>query len=174
MTGHAAPFWGCPNSETNQHLRGNKDQTNWPKGIAGFRLTETRVAGPQSPWKLYAPGSVGSQALLGIPYVRSLRYDPELARASRVWPFETGVCSVTRPDPRQWRILHAEICPSLFCRDVQSGEVKDEVQVKTLAAILGALDELDELSALFECPAGLSDEARKTVETEEGWILGVR
>ena len=174
ITDHAAPFWACPHSEVNPHLWQCRDGQNWPHGIGCFRLTETRVPGPQSPWKLYAPGSVGSQALLGIPYLRSLRYDPELQRASRVWPFETGFCPIERPAPRQWRILHAEIYPSLFQRRIQPGEVKDEVQVKTLATILGAMDELDELSCLFACPTDLSAEARRVVEAEEGWMLGVR
>jgi len=31
------------------------------------------------------------QALLGIPWVHSLRFDPRLSAFSRVWPSETGL-----------------------------------------------------------------------------------
>ena len=43
--------------------------------VGEFRITEERVkwSGVKSQWQLYGAGSVGSQTLLGIPYVRKLR-----------------------------------------------------------------------------------------------------
>jgi hypothetical protein len=41
-------------------------------------------------WKLFGNGSVGGQALLGIPRLSALRNDEVLEPVFRVWPFETG------------------------------------------------------------------------------------
>lgn len=64
----------------------------------------------QEVWKLYGAGSVGSQALVGIPVVRRLRYDPRFHAFSRVWPFETGFTRQPTPDGGP-SIVHAENFP---------------------------------------------------------------
>ena len=69
-----------------------------------FREVELALHGVQSVWKLYGAGSIGSQALLGIPRVASLRDDPALAEVSAVWPFEPTDAA---------RIAHVEIWPEL-------------------------------------------------------------
>ena len=51
---------------------------------------------------------------------------------------------------------------------------QSQLQVRNLAMTFGALDEIEELSSLFDCPSDLSQEDRNRVEKEEGWILGVR
>ena len=141
----------------------------------GDRLDELRVTdkwlhGPQSPWKLYAPGSVGSQALLGIPRLAELRHTPELASLSHVWPFETGL---RVPDFQGYSIVHAEIYPSLIPVDPKPDQIKDAEQVKALAHYFHKADETGDLRALFEGPATLTKKQRRQVEDEEGWILGV-
>ena len=124
-------------------------------------------------WKLFQNGSVGSQALLGIPYVAALRNDAVLSPVSRVWPFETGLGALPSRPKRDYLIVHAEIYPSLLPIQPAAGEVKDAVQVRTMAAHFAALDDAGQLSTLFAGPAYLTPEDRETVETEEGWTLGV-
>lgn len=115
--GTHGPFWGRPSS----HVIAGLDET-CPYQVdvpfetrAGVllharRLTETRLPGAQSAWKLYTAGSVGGQALVGIPCVASLRKALDLE--SRVWPFETGFTA--KPAGGTTRIIHAEIWPSVI------------------------------------------------------------
>ena len=81
--------------------------------VAPLRITDKR-AKSDSPFRLFGTGSVGSQVLTGIPRLQSIRFDPEFARCSAVWPFETGWAPSTGtwPDPGV-RIVHAEIYPSV-------------------------------------------------------------
>jgi len=91
LSGMSYPFWGCPKGFTSATLspkkfRG-KPETTFPEK----RLTEKRAKKTQPVWKLFGAGSVGSQSLVGIPYLSRLRCDIRLARVSQVWPFETGL-----------------------------------------------------------------------------------
>lgn len=90
------PFWGHPSPWRNPPLRCLKPTkpTNWSSRseLREFRIVESRMKRvglrPFSAWQLFGNGSVGSQALLGLPRVLELkeRY-PEV---SVIWPFETG------------------------------------------------------------------------------------
>ena len=94
----------------------------------------------QPVWKLFYPGCVGSQTLLGIPYLLELRTDPALAPVSRVWPFEIGLGALPNRSHRDYLVLHAEIYPSLIQVTPKEGEVKDRAQVRELAAYFAELD----------------------------------
>ncbi len=111
-------------------------------------------------WKLYGNGSVGSQTLLGLPHLMALRNDEVLAPVSRVWPFETGLVALPSRANRDYLIVHAEIYPSLLPIQQTAGEVKDALQVRTMASHFAALDDAAELSALFAGPAYLTPEDR--------------
>jgi hypothetical protein len=124
-------------------------------------------------WKLYGNGSVGSQALLGIPHLMSLRSDAVLAPVSRVWPFETGLRELPGRDERSYLVVHAEIYPSLLVNEPGGGEVKDALQVRTMARHFAALDDASELSTLFAGPTQTTKDERERIESEEGWTLGV-
>lgn len=169
ISGGCYPFWGCPpprcESATMSRTKGG------PGHLAEKRLTD--VGNMQPIWKLYGNGSVGSQALLGIPHLTALRNDRVLSPASRVWPFETGFGALPSRPKRDYLIVHAEIYPSLLPIQPTAGEVKDAVQVGTMAAHFAALDDAGELSTLFAGPAHLTPEDRERVEIEEGWTLGV-
>jgi hypothetical protein len=54
------------------------------------------------------------------------------------------------------------------------GEIRDQAQVRNLAEQFAGLDERGELGKLFDRPAGIMDEECQIVESEEGWILGIR
>jgi len=167
-----APFWGCPGSAVRPNLGAKKPKA----GSVGPVLRQRRITEELHPsshpvWKLFTTGSVGSQALLGIPRVAKLRFDPDLEAVSRVWPFETGLRRIKTRAEREWSILHAEIYPSLGVLNARDGEVKDSVQVRAIAEELARRDERGELLTWFEGSGLLSEAERESVESEEGWIL---
>lgn len=172
ISGSAAPFWGCPQSKATEYLQPRKPIKT---ELAEFRLTDLRVRGAQSPWKLFTVGSVGSQILLGIPALKLLKYDPFLEDVSKVWPFE-NFCDFKRLtvgiNPQ---IVHAEIYPSMYKSrmHVKRG-IKDKIQVETTVRIFSELDDSGELVDLFQLPDDLTEDDRMKVITEEGWILGAR
>jgi hypothetical protein len=172
-------FWGRPVTQDVEHLSRRKDAVRYltegtKVGLPEWRDTEAALRQqrrhPHSVWKLFYNGSVGSQALVGIPVVNSLRDDPQLQALSRVWPFEAGVPMSPMGTPS---ILHAEIWPSivdvkpLMARPENDGKVLDEVQVEQLALTFRRHDAAETLADLFAA-------APPEVAEEEGWILGVR
>jgi hypothetical protein len=169
----AFPFWGCPTKRQSARLSSRKTRQFSDEGLAEYRLTERSAKGAQSVWKLAYPGSVGSQALLGITYLARLRDNSEFGGVSRIWPFETGLRPLACREQRDWIILHAEIFPSLFLVRTGPGEIRDEVQVRNLAACFAQLDEKGELAKLFDKPDWVTDKDCHRVASEEGWILGV-
>jgi len=169
--GGNGPFWGCPESQRKPTLSTTKPFST--AGLSEFRHTETAGRGPKSTWQLFYNGSVGSQALLGIPRLATLRWDPALAPSSSVWPFETGA-SLPARETGKGRIIHAEIYPSLVPIRPEPGRVKDALQVEAQARFLAEEDSAGRLHLLFEAPARQLQTALVDVLAEEGWILGVR
>jgi hypothetical protein len=166
------PFWGCPASQKCAFLQPRSSWREPLKVLPEFRETEKQVGAPHSPWKMFTAGSVGSQALVGIPYLNTLVQHPHLRPFTKVWPFETGG-STPQTALGQAAIVHAEIYPSLLKVFPQQGEAKDEAQVKALASHFFELDSKGRLAALFDVPSRLDRRSRRHVEEEEGWILGV-
>jgi precorrin-8X/cobalt-precorrin-8 methylmutase len=168
VSGSCYPFWGCPSTRASATMSCTKGGSGL---LAEKRITD--IGNMQPIWKLFGNGCVGSQALLGIPYLAALRNDAVLAPVSRVWPFETGLGALPGRPMRDYLIVHAEIYPSLLPIQPTEWEVKDAVQVRTMAAHFAALDDTGELSRLFAGPAVLTAEDRERIEREEGWTLGV-
>jgi len=176
VSGGPFPFWGCPEAEATLCLSTRRDGSYGSDSLPEYRLTEHRTRGPQPTWKLSYPGSVGGQTLLGIPCLRELRHHPWLAEAARVWPFETGLRPLGRPAADDWRLLFAEVYPSMLPaagEESDEDEVRDRAQVRRLAAHFAALDGRGRLASLFAGSADLDDAERAAVEREEGWILGI-
>lgn len=171
ISGGAAPFWGCPDAAAGEFLQPTHHRLHEALGLAEKRLADARIKGPQPVWKLVGAGSVGSQALTGIPVVHWLRHHPSLAEACAVWPFETGL-AVARPPARPGIIL-AEVYPSLVRPVLREGEVKDAAQLRTIARHFAALDETGRLVPLFAGDPDFTAEDRVRIEAEEAWILGV-
>ncbi len=173
------PFWGCPASQLHDGLTSRaKGLIAFPFGdLAKLRRTEAAIAGVQETWKLSGAGSVGSQALTGIPRVRALRDDPQLAAVSRVWPFETGFTARPVPDRGPF-VLHAEIWPGIVPaaevghETATTGAIKDQAQVRLMCRWAARHDADGALGAFFADP-GLAPPDRARVDREEGWILGV-
>jgi hypothetical protein len=166
MTGEAFPFWGAPARDAQTMLSVKRVRDHGPSDLPEFRLCEDATKGTSSIWKLYYQGSVGGQALVGMPVIKRLRD----ARAVRLWPFETGWCPLTGSDLADVEAVFAEIYPSMFVAKTEAGVIKDEAQVRAACERFNALDEKFQLGANFG-PAK-DDPRRAIVETEEGWILG--
>jgi hypothetical protein len=171
LSGGPFPFWGCPASQAGPGLTPTKPAGYGPETLAYERACERLLRGAKVAWQLFYTGSVGGQSLTGIPAVAAWRDDPALAAVSRVWPFEVGL---GRLAPGDWRVLHAEVYPSLLPLPEGPG-VKDRRQVEALAWHFARLDAEGRLAELFEGPRGtLEAEERRAIEREEGWILGLR
>jgi len=166
MTGEAFPFWGAPERDAQSTLSTKRPREHGPNDLPEFRLAEAAIKGPTPIWKLYYQGSVGGQALTGLPVIKRLRDQ----RAMRLWPFETGWRPLAPSDLEGVDALIAEIYPSMFAARPTGREVKDEAQVRGACERFNALDEKGQLAPMFG-PAK-DDARREIVEREEGWILG--
>ena len=171
LTGGPFPFWGCPAKDAQTTLQPKKTRPHGPGDLPELRHAELAAKGASPIWKLAYIGSVGSQALLGIPVVRRLK----LARGerARIWPFETGFKALTEADLAGVDVVLAEVYPSLVKPQGATGEIKDLTQVRTLAEHFARLDEAGKLGAAFGPAKGVAAEVVLDAEREEGWILGL-
>lgn len=164
------PFWGRPAHWDFPRIPVRGRARHGPDHPAERRLVERHQSNAQPVWKLYTTGSVGSQVLLGLPALQSLRLTPDLADHIQIWPFQTGLEVPEAP------IVLAEIYPSLLSSLVQrqrrEGEVLDATQVRVNAAAYARLDTASDLAPLFRGPASLTQAERKLICQEEAWILG--
>ena len=170
LTGGPFPFWGVPPKDALTTLQPKKQRPHGPGDLPEFRHAELAAKGASSPWKLFYQGSVGGQAILGIPVVRRLK----LARgeAFQVWPFETGWRALDEAKLAGVEVVAAEVYPSLLKPQPQPGEPKDLAQVRALAEHFAREDEAGRLGALFGPPKDIAADVVLDAEHEEGWVLG--
>ena len=164
MTGEAFPFWGAPERDAQTTLSTKRPREHGKDDLPEFRLVETATKSASPIWKLYYQGSVGAQALTGIPMVKRL-HDASDGRA-KLWPFETGWKPLAGADIEGVDAVFAEMAPEL----IVPASGKDQALTRAVVERLAALDEKNQLAALFG-PAK-DDPRRETVEEEEGWVLG--
>jgi len=169
ISGGPFPFWGCPSHRQTANLSMRKIRA-YDDITPERRRCEAWMPRSQPCWKLYTTGSVGSQALVGIPVLKALRDDPDLTLKTLVWPFETGLGPPDTNDT--WQIILAEVYPSILRIKARAGEVKDAVQVETIARYLAGRDRRGELAGDLAGPDSLSQTDRALIGGEEGWILG--
>jgi hypothetical protein len=169
LTGGPFPFWGCPPKDALTTLQPKRTREHGPERPARVPPRGCGGQGRGSIWKLYYNGSVGGQAIVGIPAARRLK--DARGDAARVWPFETGFKALTEADLEGVLVVIAEVYPSLIKAAPAAGEVKDLAQVRALAEHFAKLDEAGKLAALFAAPKA-SDEVIEAAQAEEGWILG--
>ncbi|MGZ8995390.1 MAG: precorrin-8X methylmutase, partial [Rhodospirillales bacterium] len=172
ISGGPFPFWGCPGTSAGVGLGMTRPEGYGEATFREYRLTDRAAKGPQPVWKLAYNGSVGSQTLLGIAALQRLRHHPWIETVARVWPFETGLAPLQRPEGQDWRILFAEVYPSAF-PIAHSDDVKDARQVRGTLDHLVRLDATGDLGPLFAGPASLGEAERRLIEREEAWILGI-
>jgi len=164
------PFWGCPANLENHDLPA-KGSARSGHGMTERRVVEKVVPKAQSTWKLFTTGSVGSQSLLGLPYLWRLKQKYKDALA--VWPLETGFC---QPDAQ---ITLVEIYPSLrrpnYTRSLEKSfpselyHILDAQQVRWVCDLFEAANETD----LWERAFSVKQKDAMAYEiAQEGWILG--
>jgi hypothetical protein len=175
MTDEARPFWGAPAADVQTWLKSTKP-AHGDDLPPLFRRTETAVqalsgkTAAKSVWQVFGNGTVGSQAIVGIPAARRLL--EELGPKSAVWPFGTGWRTPDAEDLQPLEAMLVEIYPRLYGGDAQPGEVVDQAQVREACEHFARLDEAGRLGALFAPPKAYDEAAVAAVEQEEGWILG--
>ncbi len=171
-----AAFWGCP-----RPLPGLSPKLKvLPDCLAAnpfpsLRQTD-RVAGPgiRSVWQLYGGVTVGSQVLMGVPYLQRLRdrYRERLL----IWPQQTGFVDNPLVTVEGAQILMLEIWPTALRPVYGVGSVRDEQQVRWCTErCLQQQEAPGGLGPWFapRLAAELADTARAAAVDEEGWILGV-
>jgi hypothetical protein len=171
LTGGPFPFWGCPPKDALTTLQPKRSRVHGPDDLPELRHAEVAAKGASSIWKLYYNGSVGGQAILGIPVVRRLK----LARgeAMKIWPFETGWKALTEADLAGVDVVATEVYPSLYKGAALANEVKDATQVRVTAEYFARLDEAGKLGAQFGPAKTAAADIVVDAQHEEGWILGV-
>ncbi len=171
LTDGPFPFWGCPPKEAQTTLTATRLHPHGPDDLPEFRHGEVAAKAASSIWKTYYNGSVGGQALVGIPAVRRLKQ--ARGDAARIWPFETGFKALTEADLDGVEVVLTEVYPSMLKGAALPGEVKDQTQVRVLAEHFAKLDEAGKLGDQFAPPKGTAADVVLDAEHEEGWILGV-
>lgn len=175
--GHHA-FWGVPARRAGRHLASTK-RLSLPPPLVELRTAEAQLRQhglhPFSVWGLLGAGSVGSQALTGIPVLHHLRHAPGLAQRTQVWPFETGLTDEPGSAPSDAIVL-AEVWPSGIAFELEphpqrQHTVKDARQVSALAHHLAARDAAGLLAG--DLRPNLAPEVAAAAQAEEGWVLGV-
>lgn len=169
MTGEAFPFWGCPAKDVQTTLAAKRPRDHGPQDLPEYRRAETAIRGPSPIWKLYYQGSVGGQALTGLPIVKRLK--ERFGDALKLWPFETGWKVLAPSDLDGVSAVACEIYPSMFAGKATGASPKDAEQVRAAAHHFAALDEKSRLATAFG-PAKAHEALAEIVTQEEGWILG--
>lgn len=135
------------------------------------RISDEHARGAKTLWQLAYAGSVGSQALLGLPALARLSRGAGLADRVSVWPLDGGLRLPDEP------VVLAELYPSLLRAAVarlrEPGEILDRAQVRINALAYSGLDARGGLAPLFEGAPSLTAGERGVVETEEAWVLGL-
>jgi len=168
LCGEAFPFWGNVREEARSHLVRRGCRQHGPGDLPRRRLADARVPGAHPVWQLAGNGSVGSQALLGIPRVWQLRHAPALEKIAAIWPFETGLA-----DDAAKRVILAESYPSLVKAKRLAHLPKDAGQVAAMVEAYARADAAGTLPQWFAGDPALSGAERAAVEQEEAWIFGL-
>jgi hypothetical protein len=170
ISGGPFPFWSCPPKFVQKNLQPKKMIAHVAGGLPEHRLTEIAAKTASPIWKLYSPGSVGSQSLMGIPYVTKFLAGFENAK---IWPFQYDFSASPEENFENTDIVIVEIYPSLQKAKPANGETKDLAQVRAIAEHFAKLDENRKLGAIFAIDKTHSAEELEIIKSEEGWILGL-
>jgi hypothetical protein len=170
----SGPFWGVPVGQSGIFLGSKKDFTypviNKRATLAECRLVEARVPKMQPTWKLAYVGSVGSQALLGIPRLYRLCLGgKKLKKQHHAWPFQTAFADKLPDGPCA---IHAEIYPSMVPIN-KKDKIVDRAQVRGYVQWLQTEQAEGRLHHWLAGPDDLSEAEREQVLREEGWVFGV-
>ena len=169
------PFWCASTEGAYQYLPQTRPQQPFQSAqgflIQPLRFTDLR-ARSGTPFRLYGTASVGGQTLTGIPRLHELRFAPDFAQRSVIWPFETGWATKAGWLRQGISIVHAEIYPSV--RGPLADAIKDRGQVRSMWEWACELDRQDLLWFEFARPVEIEPGSPEdiAVQLTEGWILG--
>lgn len=144
LGGGTGPFWANGFARDVDGLP--RTQKGYANPFPSRRTCEGLAKGAFTCWQLFGAGSVGSQAMTGLPVLARLRN-----MGARVWPFE----------PLDSDVALVEVWPSLTVGAAPEGMIKDQWQVAEVARQLSALSQADMAEML-----GVET-------TSEGWIFGL-
>ena len=171
ISGGPFPFWGCPARAAGPLLS--------PRKPAGF--DETRRTSPLRPRRRRSASGVeaGLSRLRRQPDPARHR-PPARAAASSVagrgrphLAVRDGAAALERPGTGDWRVLFAEIYPSIFDSRAIAHQVKDARQVQAVVEHVSRLDETGRAGGVVRRASGSDSGATPAIETEEAWILGI-
>lgn len=168
ISNSAAPFWGCPPKFVNSYLQPKKQALNLD--LNELRICDIDAKTASSVFKTYTPGSVGSQSLIGIPFLKKLCNKVENIK---IWPFEIKFQPIKKEDDDNFSIIACEIYPSMLKTKPENGEAKDLAQVRALAYHFANLDNEGKLRAEFAGKRKFTTREVEIIENEEGYILGI-
>ena len=152
------PFWFNA-TKTDLPDLPRKGRVREGHGMTERRLCERLAKGAFSCWQMGGAGAVGSQVMTGMAVLARLRarFSGQIA----VWPFE----------PLDAPVALVEVWPSLHADEVRAaetpGSIRDEVQVRTLAARIAHMQETHRLAPAL-------DAVLSVARREEGWIFGLQ
>ena len=121
LTESPFPFWGAPPKDVQTTLQPKKTREHGPGDLPEFRHADLAAKGAASIWKLYYNGSVGGQAIMGMPVVSRIK--AARGDGAKTWPFETGFKALTEADLDGVDVVMAEVYPSLVKAPALPGEV---------------------------------------------------
>ncbi len=162
------PFWGVPWQHAEKYPGLSATKPSRP-ALSTARIAERWIPRAKSIWQLTYNGAVGSQSLLGMARLQSLRADLGGERVA-IWPFETSFVDTL---PKEGTLTIAEIYPSMLSVVPEGADCLDAAQVQAVVQRLAALDVEDRLLDCLAAPDGLTGDDYRAVVQEEGWILGL-
>ncbi len=161
-----------PPKDTLTTLQPKKTREHGPDDLPEFRHADLAAKGAASIWKLYYNGSVGGQAIVGIPAARRLRD----ARGDAAWVLAVRdrLQGPDRGRPGRRAGGDRRGLPLAGQGAVPApGEVKDAAQVRALAEHFAKLDEAGQAGRPVRAEQDRAPEdVVADAETQEGWILG--
>ena len=166
------PCWGRPATWRYPAVPTRaRDRTRRQSHPPERRISDEHAKGAKTLWQLAYAGSVGSQALLGLPALARLIRGGGLAGRVSVWPLDGGLRLPNEP------VVLAELYPSLLRTAVarlrEPDEILDRAQVRINALAYSRLDACGGLAPLFDGAPSLTRKERRVIENEEAWVLGL-
>lgn len=153
-------------------LKRNQSHPSGRTGSARWRrLTEQMSRGAKSVFHFSVPGSVASSTHAGIPWLKFLRNQPQLAGKLHFWPFDGWI-------PEANKHVLAEVYPALWNKTLtQIEKTQDEHDAWSIALSLQNAFKSSKGQSWFDpeqWPRIKLNESQLTQARTEGWILGLQ
>ncbi len=172
QAGGGGPFWGWKGKTRIRGVPPRKPRFPF-RGVGEYRECDLQARflhrWVSSPFQMTGAGAVGSQMIMGIPYVHRLWQDPALKGTSFLYPFEMRERREALNERGSINV-HAEVFLPIvpFARDLFPKDKNQVLSFVSRAERKGGTGELAEVfSQVWELPCKI----QKKVLKEEGWAL---